>query len=138
MNYVQERIARIKLDIQQTQDSANSETKNTAGDKHETGRAMAQLEVEKNSKQLLEAEKLVRILEQIDPNGFSKTIATGSLVTTDKGTFYISISTKAWAYEQKEYFFIAPNSPIGALFVGKSIGDKIVWNNNTYIILAIE
>ncbi|HSY60679.1 MAG TPA: hypothetical protein VK796_02335, partial [Cytophaga sp.] len=57
-DYVTERITRLKTEIKKTQSSANEETKSSAGDKYETGRAMAQLEIEKNTKQLAEAERL--------------------------------------------------------------------------------
>jgi hypothetical protein len=56
MRYVQERIARIQNEIDLHQAAANEETKSSAGDKYETGRAMAQLDIERNSVQLREAE----------------------------------------------------------------------------------
>ena len=54
--------------ISGAQNSANEETKSSAGDKYETGRAMAQLEIEKNMTQLAEAKRLKQTLEQIAPD----------------------------------------------------------------------
>ena len=45
-NYVNERSERLKKQSGELQESLGSETKSSAGDKHETGRAMVQLEQE--------------------------------------------------------------------------------------------
>jgi hypothetical protein len=57
VEFIDKRIAGAREAIQIAQDSANEETKSSAGDKYETGRAMAQLEIEKNTTQLEEALK---------------------------------------------------------------------------------
>ena len=46
-NYVHQRVQNAQNAINNAQDSSNSETKSTAGDKHDTARAMMQLDVEK-------------------------------------------------------------------------------------------
>src|SRR3954467_3556984 len=110
-DYVLERITRLKTEIKKTQSSANEETKSSAGDKYETGRAMAQLEIEKNTTQLREAERLQGMLQAIHQDLISEIIIPGSLVKTSKGDFYISISIGLITLEQKQYFVIAPDSP---------------------------
>ena len=138
MNYVLDRISRIKLEIKKAQSSANEETKSSAGDKYETGRAMAQLEIEKNTKQLAEAEKLLGMLNNILAENTSSVIIPGSLIITDKGVFYIAISIGQITIDQNNYFIIAPDSPIGKTFMGKKNGDSIEWNKVTYSIKSIE
>jgi hypothetical protein len=59
-DFINRRIETIQGVISAAQDSANDETKSSAGDKYETGRAMMQLEIENNSKQLTEALKSAR------------------------------------------------------------------------------
>ncbi|ABG60561.1 hypothetical protein [Cytophaga hutchinsonii] len=136
-DYVLERITRLKTEIKKTQSSANEETKSSAGDKYETGRAMAQLEIEKNTKQLSEAEKLEGMMQAIVTDRISEIIIPGSLVTTSKGIFYISISIGLITFQDKQYFIIAPDSPIGKLFMGKKTGDTVSWNNTVYAIQSI-
>ncbi len=136
-DYVLERITRLKTEIKKTQSSANEETKSSAGDKYETGRAMAQLEIEKNTKQLSEAEKLQAMMQAIVPDRISEIIIPGSLVTTSKGIFYISISIGLITRSDKQYFIIAPDSPIGKLFMGKKNGETVSWNNTSYTIESI-
>jgi len=138
IDYVMERITRLKTEIKKTQASANEETKSSAGDKYETGRAMAQLEIEKNTTQLREAERLQGMLQAIHLDLVSEIIIPGSLVVTSKGVFYISISIGLTEIDKKQYFIIAPDSPIGKLFMGKKEGDVVSWNNNKYEIQTID
>ena len=63
INFVDKRIAAAKETIAMAQESANEDTKSSAGDKYETGRAMAQLEIEKTAGQLEEALKDKKLLD---------------------------------------------------------------------------
>jgi hypothetical protein len=83
-NYLAKRISNIREAINFAQDSANDETKNSSGDKYETGRAMAQLEIEKNTEQLTEALKQKKHLESVQINIHSDVIHPGSLAITSK------------------------------------------------------
>lgn len=136
-DFVMERINRLKNEIKKTQASANEETKSSAGDKYETGRAMAQLEIGKNSVQLREAERLLGMLQAIHQELISEIVIPGSLVKTNKGDFYISISIGLIKLKQNQYFIIAPDSPIGLLFMGKKVRDVISWNKAQYQIHEI-
>jgi len=137
-DYVMERINRLKTEIKKTQSSANEETKSSAGDKYETGRAMAQLEIGKNTVQLREAERLLEMLRAIHIDLSSEIVIPGSFVKTNKGDFYISISIGLIKLQQNQYFIIAPDSPIGKLFMGKKVRDVISWNKTNYQITEIH
>ena len=62
-----ERIAQLEASILDTQRSSQSDTKSSAGDKHETGRAMAQLEVEKPQVSLGNLLAMRDVLVRLDP-----------------------------------------------------------------------
>ncbi len=136
--FVEQRIASSQKAIEHAQLAANEETKSSAGDKYETGRAMMQLEIEKQSVQLAEAMKLKHVLSQINPEKTTDTIQSGSLVYTDQGNFYISISAGKLDLEGMTYFAVSPVSPIGALLIGKKSGDAILLNGKTFTIRKIE
>ncbi|MCR6639975.1 MAG: GreA/GreB family elongation factor [Sporocytophaga sp.] len=136
--FVEQRIASSQKAIEHAQLAANEETKSSAGDKYETGRAMMQLEIEKQSVQLAEAMKLKHVLSQINPEKTTETIQSGSLVFTDQGNFYISISAGKLDLEGMTYFAVSPVSPIGALLIGKKSGDTILLNGKTFTIRKIE
>lgn len=138
MQYVEERIARIQNEIHLQQEAANEETKSSAGDKYETGRAMAQLEIEQNIVQLKEAEKLKSFLLSIARHRSNDVVVPGSLVTTSKGIFYLAISLGVVMYEGQTYLIVSPDSPIGKLLIGKTAGEEMIWRNESCRILDIE
>jgi transcription elongation GreA/GreB family factor len=135
--YIAQRIATAQDAIQTAQSSANEETKSSAGDKYETGRAMMQLEIEKNTIQLAEAQKLKQLLDQINPERKMDRVQLGSLVITDQGNFYISISVGQLQHDTETYFAIAAASPIGLKLNGHSAGDVVLFNNKNYSIKEI-
>lgn len=138
LQYVEERIARIQNEIRLQQEAANEETKSSAGDKYETGRAMAQLEIEQNTIQLREAEKLKSFLLNIARQKSSDIIIPGSLVTTSKGVFYLAISLGVVTHDGQTYLIVSPDSPIGKLLMGKRTGEEMIWRDEQYKISAIE
>ncbi len=136
--YVQQRLQRIQSTIEGIQESLTSETKSTAGDKHETGRAMLQLEREKAGKQLAEVQKLQEIVHKIDIASVSERVHLGSLVKTTRGNYFISISVGQIKIDGQMYFAVAANSPIGRLFLGKTVGDQVTFNQNNFKIINIK
>ena len=73
-------------------ESLKKETKNSSGDKHETTRAMIQIEREKNGKRIKEIEilkKQLLTIKSIENN--KKKISLGSLVKTNKYTVILSL-----------------------------------------------
>ncbi len=102
-----------------------SETKSSAGDKHETGRAVLQLEMEKASQQIVVIEKMLQSLKRIPADRIQKTVATGSVVRTSGFDFYISASLGEIVIDHAKYYAISARSPIGNLLMGKKAGDSI-------------
>src|SRR3989344_3123698 len=88
---IEQRISNAQLAIDNAKESSNDDTKSSAGDKHETGRAMAQLEQEKSAHQLNEALDLKASIEKINLAIKSISAQVGSIVHTDKGNFFISV-----------------------------------------------
>lgn len=133
--YVDSRLARIQNEIKKIKESLDSETKSSAGDKHETGRAMLQLEREKLGQQLLEAEKMKRILDRTKVNSKNGNIGLGSLAKTTKANYFVAISAGRFEIKGIEIFCISPFSPIGKLLLGKSIGESIHFKGLEQVIL---
>ena len=135
---VQARSEEVRAEIKKIQQAANEETKSSAGDKYETGRAMAQLEIERSLAQLHEIEKLATALQNTNTEATGSSIRSGAMVVTSKNTFYISISLGAIQFNMKNYFVVSPNSPIAKLLIGKQQGDSISWNGVSQVIQLIE
>jgi hypothetical protein len=137
ISYVQKRMDTVVHAINATQQAANEETKSSAGDKYETGRAMMQQETDRNQAQLNEANKLLVALNQISLTNISKTAQTGSLIITDSGSFYIAISAGALVLNGETYFAVSPASPIGLKLKGQKAGDEFSLNGKQYRIKNI-
>lgn len=137
LEYAYQRIENIAEAIANAQSSLNDDQKSSAGDKHETSRAMAQLEQEKNASALHEANELKNTLLRIDEFSANEIAGTGSLVITDKGNFYISIAAGKLNIEDKIFFAVSPASPIGKAILGKRIGERFRMNNMDYAIEAM-
>ena len=116
---------------------AKNDTKSTAGDKHETGRAMMQHEQEKLRLQLVELENQISFLQKINPENKAAKIQLGSMVQTDKACFYIAIAFGQLKIQTQQIFVISPIAPIAQQMLGKSINDQFEMNGLTYKISAI-
>lgn len=136
-HHVLDRLAQIQTEIKAIQQSANEETKSSVGDKYETGRAMAQLELERIMAQAKEMEKLVATLNSINPEIICKHVQPGALINTGASIFYISISLGLITINNKKYFVISPDSPIAKQLAGKQAGESITWNTSMLTIQSI-
>jgi len=132
------RFDHIEAVLKEIKDSLEAETKSSAGDKHETGRAMLQIERENAGRQLAEAEKVRNTLGKVDVAHASERAHLGSLVCTSEGDYYLAISAGALEIDGKQYFAVAPKSPIGALLLGKEAGEVFTFNDKAYKITHVN
>lgn len=124
--------------LREVTEAGNNETKSTAGDKHETGRAMMQLEQEKLGKQLQEAEVQLAEFERINFSLQSDKIILGSLIETNKGFFFIATSIGKVTIDSKSIFVISQHSPLGIALMAKNEKDTVVFNGVSYEIHEIH
>ncbi len=138
LDYVAERIASAEHAITAARESANDDTKSSAGDKYETGREMMQQEIDRNRKQLEESQKLKLILTQIDPSKATSVVQNGSLVSTNFGKFYISISRGQMQVAGCNYFAVSAVSPIGLKLLKQHQGYEFDFNGKVFRIDKVE
>ncbi|SDL33025.1 hypothetical protein SAMN05421823_105217 [Catalinimonas alkaloidigena] len=134
---VDEKIATAQAAIASAKESRDGETKSTAGDKYETGRAMMQIEMDRHEAQLGKALALKNELARVD---LTKTYAKaefGSLVATTQGTYLLAIGLGKVDAEGQTYFTVSLASPIGQLLQGKSTGDAVQFGGRTLVIEAL-
>jgi hypothetical protein len=137
LDYVQKRMAAAELGIQEAQQASKDDTKSSAGDKYETGRAMMQQETDRNMGQLNEANKLKVILNTISTAGLNDIAETGNVVLTNNGNFYLAISAGALMVNENTYFAVSTGSPIGLKIKGQKTGAEFSLNGKGYKILEI-
>lgn len=114
-----------------------SETKSSAGDKHETGRAMLQLEMEKASQQFNSISLMQEVLAQIKFLKKNEIGKLGSLINTSAGNYFLAISMGQITMDKQDYFVVSPSSPIGKLLLGKEKEDIFISNGKEIKILEI-
>lgn len=135
--FVNKRAQTVQEIISSNQKALQSETKSSAGDKHETGRAMLQLEMEKASLQLSGIEEMKEILSKIDISKNTNIAHLGSIIETDNGNYFLSISAGQLSVHNKIYFAVSVSSPIGKLLLGKKVGNELVYNHIAKKIKAV-
>ena len=133
-----ERMNQVNKRLTSIQESKSEETKSSAGDKFETGRAMMQIEENKCQSHLASIVESLATLNKINLFQQSKNVGNGSLVHTDNGIYFISIGIGKIIIDDTVYYGISCAAPIGKLLLGKTVGDQISFNNKEITILSIS
>lgn len=135
--FVTGRLDRLAQQTKAISDALVSETKSSAGDKHETGRAMLQLEREKLGAQLAEAEKMQALLHKVPRSTRFTSVGLGALVITNTSAYYIAVSAGEMSYEKQKVYCVSPATPIGKLLLGKQVGDSLSFQSKEIKIMTV-
>jgi hypothetical protein len=112
--FVNSKLETIEKTIKSNQADLASETKSSAGDKHETGRAMLQLEMEKAGQQLKGVTEMKLVLERIN--------------------YFLAISAGKIVVENEIFYAVSSKSPIGQLLIGKKENEEVSFNGKSFLI----
>ena len=134
---VTEQVNAAQRGIDAADEAVKSETKGSAGDKHETGRAMIHLEKEQHIRRLNEALANERALKNIDPSQRCEDVTEGAVVYTSIGNYFFAISAGKTIIEEKEYLTISLSSPLGEELEGCEPGDRISFRGKEIKITAV-
>lgn len=132
-----QRLEVVQKTITDIQNSLQSETKSSAGDKHETGRAMLQLEREKAGQQLADIQKQFELLHKINPEIDATSVALGSIVFTSQANYFIAVSAGELKINNQQFYAISPATPMGKLLIAKNKSDSIQFRNQDISILEV-
>ncbi len=133
-----ERILTLEQAVQSALESKSNETKSSAGDKFETGRAMIQKEQEMRESILQQTKTLKAKALQVDLEKKHTQVEFGSLVFTTSGIYFISIGMGKLSIKDHVYFVVSVDAPVTKLLLGKKLGNSFKINNNSHEILGIE
>ena len=120
--------------MQSIRASRDNETKSSAGDKYETGRAMMQAELDKSEMHFAKLLHLKKEMEQIDVTKKYDRVEKGSLVFTNRGNYFLSIPEGKIELDDKLYYAISILSPIGSKLLGASIHDIVDFKGPIHVI----
>ncbi len=102
--HVNTRLQTIQTIISSHQKALSSETKSSAGDKHETGRAMLQLEMEKAGQQLASVQQMQQTLARVAIAKSSTSVRLGTIIETSSIHYFLSCFSRE-INSQPNYLF---------------------------------
>lgn len=132
------KIAELKSDIQALTESRNNDTKSSAGDKYETSREMAQIELNKLEVQLSKISLQHAELLKIKPENKTTSIDIGSVVYTNHEHYFISIPFGKITCRGKLFYAISSISPLGSVLLKKKLHELFDFQGRSFEILALE
>jgi transcription elongation GreA/GreB family factor len=135
---LEEQIQQAKQDLGLAKESRDSDTKSSAGDKYETGREMMQREMDKLSASVDIYQQQLNKLKSIDPLKSSHYVTQGSLIETNYETYYMAIGMGQITCSKQTIYAISPESPLGALLMGKRVEDKLDLRGRNIILKKIS
>lgn len=135
--FIETRHKNIEIHINQVEAALFEETKSSAGDKHETARAMLQLEREKLGTQILEVQRISANLTRINPLLTSDKVTLGSIVYSSQANYFMAISAGQIEVNGAIFFAISPETPIGQLLLNKKADERIIFRGQNITLSKI-
>ncbi len=132
-----DKVEAVRSEIIATRETFNSDTKSSAGDKHEVGHAMVQQELDKLEEQLSKLIALRQELARVPLDRTFDRVAFGSLVITDQGNYFVAIGLGRIELNGEPYFAISPASPIGQALLDRRVDDHVDFNGRALLVRAI-
>ena len=131
------RLKSLRREQVQLEESKGSATKSSAGDKHETGRAMMEQELTRIQAQIESARKQLNEVGQM-PSNASEIVAWGTAVRTKQGVYFLSVPLGRVKESAEPLFAISAGSPLGQLLLGKRTGDSVTFRGNEFNLLEVH
>jgi hypothetical protein len=119
------------------QDSKTNETKSSAGDKYETGRAMIQNQEDLYRRQQLQTRAVLNNLLNIQPDKECSRVENGALILLPMGMVYIGAGMGKLEVDGTSFFGLSLASPLGVALRWKAAGDEYLFQDQTQTILNV-
>lgn len=135
---LESKVQNLSEELEGLMEAATHDSKSTAGDKHETARAMVQLEQERTGQQLKEAQQQLDEFGRIDFQRVLHAVGVGSLVHSGTSCFLVALGLGKVAVNGKTVFVISAQSPLGKALHGAALQARVMFNGTTYEIQGIS
>ena len=134
LSEAEDKLTALRKSITQVQSSIEGEEKSSAGDKYETARAMSQGELDRLNGQQSILAKLINQLKSLSMRDFNE-VSMGALVKTNTRTLFFIGPFGKIVLEDKTILALSAGSPIGQAYLGKKVGEQVIFNGSTEEIL---
>ncbi|MBS1568434.1 MAG: hypothetical protein JST45_03235 [Bacteroidetes bacterium] len=131
------RIASARAGLEQAREAGAEESKSSAGDKHETARAMAHLELEKQLTVINNLLEMEAALGRIDPAVRMQLAGPGALVGTDQGIYYIAAALGSVEAGDHKVQVVSMHAPLIAALKGLRAGEAVIFRGTRFQVLQI-
>lgn len=136
---IDEKMQQANLQAKDLADSLQNESKSTAGDKHDTGRAMIHLEQEKLQHQFQELRNQMQQIKTISHLENSNHIVEyGSFIKAGDFYFLLGVGIGKQIVNGILVYCIGMETPIGKILNGRKKGDQFTFTNQDLIIEEIS
>ena len=131
---IAEKLASQQQALRDLLDSAESETKSSAGDKFETGRAMLHIGQDQIRHQMAETLAQKAVLDAINAEQHLDRIELGSLVKLSGGYYFLSTALGKMLVDGTTVIALSLQSPLGSRLVGLGVGDTLEFNGREMLV----
>lgn len=129
---VSDKLEDLKKELVLVQESANSDTKSSMGDKYETGREMVMQEKGKLESQRGLLLKQLTIFKAIDLNKKFSKVELGALVQTKQAIYLISTALGSVDVGNQKIFVISAGAPIAQAMLDGREGEQFTFSGNSF------
>jgi transcription elongation GreA/GreB family factor len=98
---------------------------------------MGQLDRDMNARQLEEAQRDLAFVNSINPDSIFTSVQTGSIVLTEKNSFFISIGLGSTTADNQNFVLLSAASPVAKMMEGKKAGEEFSFNRTMIKILDV-
>ena len=127
---LQERLKNAQQSYRDAKESRDHETKSSAGDKHETGRAMMQQEMDHTEARIHQLQSFINEFKSLPVEEETDIVLPGSVVQTNIGCYFIGLSLGKVLVDDWFIQAISIASPLGKLLLRKTVGEEVMLNNS--------
>jgi hypothetical protein len=118
-------------------DSIQTDSKSSAGDKHETFKSMMHIEQEKMQTQIKMINQQINTINQLKVEKKNR-IENGTLIVTDSKVFFIAASLGLATISDQTFFIVSLDSPIIQFMKKQSINSMFSFQSSNYKIIDIQ
>jgi len=119
--------------------SLGKETKSTAGDKHETGRAMVQREMEQAGDRLARCEALQTVASRLELDRPRTAVGPGAIVVSGDARLLIGVGLGPFEVpDVGRVQAISANAPIAVALAGGQAGERREFRGRPWVIESVD
>ncbi len=133
---VQDQISAAQEMVKEAFEAVADDTKSTAGDKHETARAMAQIGQEKAGKQLIKIQTIQNLVQSISSDEVDK-VSLGAVVYTADNCYFISQALGKISISGETIYCVSPTAPIVQAMLGLKKEESFTFNGRAHTLINI-